>query len=133
MGSVVGFEVFFIIIHVMLIWGATTGSRCMLLPWLIVSMIAIVLTVIGIIFIIIGVAILGVFGLPGGIIAVVIITPTLFLAIYLYFWIVIQSLYKHIGEENADTNQVSPMTGGGRISHHNHWSNDDDYYKTSDA
>ena len=92
----VGFEVFFIIIHVMLIWGATIGSRCMLLPWLIIAMIGIVLACIGLVFVIIGVAIIGMFGFNGGIVAVVIIIPVAFISLWIYFWIVVQSLFKQI-------------------------------------
>jgi hypothetical protein len=48
-----------IIVHVLLIWGATKENRCMLLPWLILAMIGIVVGIIGIIFVIIACAILG--------------------------------------------------------------------------
>ena len=127
LGSVVGFEVFFIIIHVMLIWGATVGSRCMLLPWLIVVMIGIVLACIGLVFIIIGVAIIGMFGFNGGIVAVFVIIPVVFISLWIYFWIVVQSLFKQFGEDNVDTNQVTPMYGGGRVSHHNNWADDEEF------
>jgi hypothetical protein len=127
LGTVVGFEVLGLIVHVLLIWGATVGNRCMLLPWLILSMIGIVLGVIGIIFVIIGCAILGVAGLAGGYIAIAIILPVVGVALILYFWIVIQSLYKQIGEDALDSNVVTPMYGGGRVTHHNNWNQDEEF------
>jgi hypothetical protein len=30
-------------------------------------------------------------------------------------------LYKLIGEAKAGSNAVSPLYGGGRVSHHNNW------------
>ena len=51
----------------------------------------------------IGVAIIGMFGFNGGIVAVVIIIPVAFISLWIYFWIVVQSLFKQIGEENLDT------------------------------
>ena len=127
LGTVIGFEVLGLIVHVLLIWGATVGNRCMLLPWLILTMIGIVLGVIGIIFVIIACAILGQYGLAGGYIAVAIILPTVGVGLILYFWIVVQSLYKQIGEEARDSNAVSPMYGGGRVSHHNNWNRDEEF------
>jgi len=96
LGVSIGFEVLGLIVNVLLIWGATVGNRCMLLPWLILSMMAIVLVIVLLVFIIIGCAILGVFALAGGYIAIALIFPTLILALWLYWWIVVQSLYKQV-------------------------------------
>ncbi len=32
-----------------------------------------------------------------------------------------------IGEEKMDSNAVSPMYGGGRVTHHNNWSQDEEF------
>ena len=127
MGTVIAFELLGIIVHTLLIWGATVGNRCMMLPWMILCMMAIVIGIIGILFVIIALAIVGVFALAGGQIALALIFPTFGLALLIYFWIVVQGLYKQIGEEQADHNAVSPMYGNGRVTHHNNWSKDEEF------
>ena len=123
----IAFEILGIIVHVLLVWGATVGNRCMLLPWMILCMMAIVLGIIALIFVIVGCAIFGLFAMAGGQIAVALIFPALGLALLIYFWIVVQGLYKQIGEDQVEANAVSPMYGNGRVTHHNNWSKDEEF------